>query len=60
MQTNIKRLGKSMGVILTTYILKQLGLKVASQLEVKVIGKSITLTPIQEEQTDSLRVLYKG
>ncbi len=60
MQTNIKRIGNSMGVILPAHILKQFGLRVASQLEVKVIGKSITLIPIQEKKTDSLRVLFKG
>jgi antitoxin component of MazEF toxin-antitoxin module len=60
MQTNIKRIGNSMGVILPAYILKQFGLKVASQIEVKVVGKSITLIPIQEEKIDSLRALFKG
>ena len=60
MQTNIKKIGNSMGVILPAYILKQFGLKVASQLEVKLIGKSITLIPIQEKKTDSLKALFKG
>lgn len=60
MQTNIKRIGNSMGVILPANILKQFGLKVASQLEVKVIGKSITLIPIKEEKSDSLKILFKG
>lgn len=60
MQTNIKRIGNSMGVILPAYILKHFGLKVASQIEVKVVGKSITLIPIQEDKIDSLRALFKG
>lgn len=59
MQTNIKRIGNSMGIILPAYILKQFGLKVASQIEVKVVGKSITLVPVHEEKIDSLKMLFK-
>jgi antitoxin component of MazEF toxin-antitoxin module len=60
MQIKVKKIGNSLGIVLPAYILKQFGLKVSSQIEVKIVGKSISLIPIQEEKIDSLRALFKG
>jgi antitoxin component of MazEF toxin-antitoxin module len=60
MQIKVKKIGNSLGIVLPAHILKRFNLKVASQIDVEVVGKSISLIPIQDKKMDSLRVLFKG
>jgi antitoxin component of MazEF toxin-antitoxin module len=60
MQFKVKKIGNSLGIVLPAHILKRFNLKFASQIDIKVVGKSISLIPIQDKKIDSLRVLFKG
>ncbi|MEY3692252.1 MAG: Antidote-toxin recognition MazE, bacterial antitoxin [Bacillota bacterium] len=60
METSIKRLGNSKGIILPSHILKVFGLKVADRLTILVENQTIILKPIKPVTYDSMKSLFKG
>ena len=60
MITTVKRIGNSLGLILPSHILKQFGIKVAAQIEVKVEGNEIKLIPVPIEDVKTLAQLFEG
>ncbi len=63
MNTQIKKIGNSKGIIIPAAILKMLDIKESEELSVKVEGKEIILTKIDVFDPKSLEELfleYKG
>ena len=60
METTIKKIGNSHGVILPSYIMKVFGLKVASKIKVFIKEKHIVIEPIDQVNAKTLEELFKN
>jgi len=60
MNTQIKKIGNSKGVIIPAAILKILGIKNSERLSIKVKGKEIILSKIDIFNPKSLKDLFVG
>jgi antitoxin component of MazEF toxin-antitoxin module len=60
METTIKKIGNSHGVIIPSFILKVFGLKVASKINVYIKENQIIIQPIQSMNAKTLEELFKN
>lgn len=58
MNTQLKKIGNSKGVIIPTAILKMLDIKESVEFTVKVVGKDIILTKVNSFDPKSLEELF--
>jgi antitoxin MazE len=59
MNTHLKRIGNSKGVVIPSGILKLLGIKESDELQIKVEGNDIILTKADQFDPKSLEELFK-